>query len=117
MLRIFRGRGLSHRFARECDEISTFVVVAPLRPAAREAARELLAEGPPFDLASTALESHQVFLTDREVVFLFEGPDAKENVQKIAGSPDMWRAAARWREVLAGRPRIAESAYVWTRPA
>ena len=97
--------------------MSTFVVVAPLRPAAREAARELLAQGPPFDPESTALESHQVFLTDREVVFVFEGPDAKETVQKVAGDPGVWRAAARWRELLAGRPRIADNAYIWTRPA
>ena len=97
--------------------MSTFVVVAPLRPAAREAARELLAQGPPFDPEGTALESHQVFLTDREAVFLFEGPDAKETVQKVTGDPGVWRAAARWRELLAGRPRIAESAYTWARSA
>ena len=97
--------------------MSTFVVVAPLRPAAREAARQLLAEGPPFDPHAAGLERHDVFVTDREVVFVFEGPDAKKKVEKIAGDPGVWRAAARWGEVLAGRPRIAESAYVWTRPA
>lgn len=97
--------------------MSPFVVVAPLRPGTREAARALLAEGPPFDPEATALESHQVFLTDREVVFLFDGPNARENVQQVSGSPDMWRAAARWSEVLAGRPRIAENAYAWARPA
>ena len=97
--------------------MSTFVVVAPLRPAAREAARELLAQGPPFAPDGTTLESHHVFLTDREVVFLFEGPDVKETVQKVAGDPGVWRAAVRWRELLAGRPRIADSAYSWARPA
>lgn len=95
--------------------MSRFVVVAPLKVGARTAAQALLAEGPPFDPEGTPLERHDVFVTDREVVFLFEGPEAQEAVQKLAGDPAVWRAAARWRELLAGRPRIAEDVYSWTR--
>ena len=95
--------------------MSRLVVVAPLRPGGREAAERLLGEGPPFDPGATPLERHEVFVTDREVVFLFEGPGAKEAVQALAGEPELWRAAARWRECLAGRPRIARGAYTWAR--
>jgi hypothetical protein len=77
----------------------------------------LLAEGPPFDPGATPLERHDVFVTDREVVFLFEGPEAREAVQELAGDPGVWRAAARWRELLAGRPRIADDVYAWERAA
>jgi len=97
--------------------MSRFVVVAPLRAGARAAAQALLAEGPPFDPGATPLERHDVFVTDREVVFLFEGPGAREAVQDIAGDPGVWRAAARWRELLAGRPRIAGDVYAWERAA
>jgi len=95
--------------------MSRFVVVAPLQVGARPAAQALLAEGPPFDLEATPLERHDVFVTNREVVFLFEGPEAKEAVQKLAGDPGVWRAGKRWQELLAGRPRIAEDAYSWAR--
>ena len=27
----------------------------------------------------------------------------------------MWRAAAAWRDILAGRPRLAEQVYDWSR--
>jgi hypothetical protein len=95
--------------------MSTFVVVAPLRDGARDEARRLLAGGPPFDPLTTPLERHGVFLTDREVVFVFEGPEAKEAVQGLASDPAMWRVAAAWREVLGGRPRLAENVFGWTR--
>lgn len=95
--------------------MSRFVVVAPLRAGARAGALTLLADGPPFDPAGTSLERHDVFVTDREVVFLFEGPEARDAVQTLAGDPAVWRAGAKWSELLAGRPRIADDAFAWTR--
>lgn len=95
--------------------MSRFIVVAPLRPRARAAAQALLADGPPFDPAATTLERHEIFVTDHEVVFVFEGPEAREAVQKLAGDPGVWRAAAAWRDLLSGRPRIAEDGYSWAR--
>jgi hypothetical protein len=94
-----------------------FVVVVPLKEGAREEARSLLAGGPPFDPGTTPLERHEVFLTDREVVFVFAGPKAKEAVQSLTSEPSMWRAAAAWRGVLGGRPRMAEHVFDWTRSA
>jgi hypothetical protein len=54
--------------------MSRLVVIAPLRENARERAVQLLSEGPPFQLEETAFDRHQVYLTDREAVFVFEGP-------------------------------------------
>jgi hypothetical protein len=94
-----------------------FVVVVPIRPGTRDKARALLEDGPPFDPGSTDLASHAVFLTDREVVFLFEGGDPRSAVQALASDPALWRAAAGWHDVLAGRPRLASGLYAWSRDA
>lgn len=91
------------------------VVVAPLKEGTRETARLLIEEGPPFDPATTSLAQHHVLLTDREAVFLFEGPDARAAVERVVGNPSVWRAATAWREILAERPRIAEVAFSWVR--
>lgn len=93
-----------------------FVVVAPLRESMRDQARVLIEQGPPFDLTQTTLASHEVFLTAREAVFVFEGASAKDAVEQLIGEPGVWRSAAAWTECLAGRPRLAEEKFSWIRP-
>ena len=46
-------------------------VVLPVLPESHDAARELLAGGPPFDPEALGLDSHHVFLTASEVIFVF----------------------------------------------
>jgi len=92
-----------------------FVVVAPLREGMRESARLLVAEGPPFDLGATTLSDHEVYLTEREAVFVFTGSHAREELERAVGDPGVWKAAAAWRDCLDGRPRIAEEAFLWER--
>jgi len=94
---------------------SRLVVVAQLKDGTRERARELVGEGPPFELEGTGLSGHQVYVTEREVVFVFEGAHPRTAVEELAGDPSVWRAASAWREILAGRPRLAEQAYDWSR--
>jgi hypothetical protein len=96
--------------------MSRVAVVVPLRPEALEAARALVEEGPPFDLADTPLEAHCVYLTDHEAVFVFEGPDARAVVERLVGEAGVWNAATAWRGCLAGKPRVAEPLYAWRRP-
>jgi hypothetical protein len=96
--------------------VSRVAVVVPLRPDALETARRLVDEGPPVDLADTTLESHAVFLSDREAVFVFEGPDVRAVVEQLIGEADVWAAATVWRGCLDGKPRIAEATYAWQRP-
>jgi hypothetical protein len=97
------------------DSPSRLVVVAPLAEGTRERARELLADGPPFEPEGTSLSAHRVYLTEREVVFVFQGTQPRAALERLAGDAGMWRAAAAWREVLAGRPQIAEQVYDWRR--
>lgn len=94
---------------------SHVVVVAPLKPGTRDAAQALIASGPPFALVESELVGHHVHLTDREVVFVFEGVSARSAVEHLVGDPGVWRAAASWRECLAGRPRLAVEAFSWAR--
>jgi hypothetical protein len=92
--------------------MSRLVVVAPLKPGGEARARELLAEGPPFDLEGTKFDSHEVFMTSQEVVFVFEGG---ETLNFDAGDPVITHAAQAWAECLDGRPRIARSVFSWSR--
>jgi hypothetical protein len=92
--------------------MSRLVVVAPLKLGAEARARELLDEGPPFDLEGSAFEAHEVFVTPQEVVFVFEG---NETLILTAGDPAIMRAAKAWADCLDGRPRIARSAFSWKR--
>lgn len=91
------------------------VAVLPLKPGARARAEALLRDGPPFDLEQTQFDRHQVFVTDREVVFVFEGSGPSHTLQVPAEDPALWKAAAGWQACLSERPRVAVTAYSWER--
>jgi hypothetical protein len=95
--------------------LSNLVVVLPIKPGARERAQDLLRRGPPFDPDEAGLERHQAFVTEDEVVFLFEA-DARDAVERLADDAALWQAAKGWTELVAGPPRLAEGVYSWARP-
>jgi hypothetical protein len=90
-------------------------VVVPIKRGKAEVARQLTEEGPPFELEEVGLERHHVFVGEREVIFVFEGEEAAAAVDALARSPGVLKAAVRWRGILAGRPRLAEERFGWTR--
>lgn len=94
--------------------MSRLVLVVPLAEGARERARALLRLGPPFDPDAAGLERHHVFLTDYELVFVFEA-DAPQAVERLAADETLWEAAAGWSDLVAGPPRLAEDVYSWIR--
>jgi hypothetical protein len=96
--------------------VSSLAVVVPLRPDMLAEARRLIEQGPPFDLADTPLDSHWIHLTDHEAVFVFDGPGAREVVERVVGEASVWEAATAWRACLAGKPRVAETVFAWRRP-
>jgi hypothetical protein len=90
-------------------------VVLPLRPESRDAVQELVVDGPPFDpRAIPGLVRHEVFVTPREAVFVFETDTGEDTLESLLEDPTIWRAAAGWRDHLAGPPRLAEAEYVWS---
>lgn len=96
--------------------MSRVAVVVPLKEGTRPLAELLIEEGPPFDLERSGLEHHEVFLTDREAVFVFEGQDARVAIEQLLGEADVWRAATVWRDCLSGQPLLGAEIFSWDRP-
>jgi len=90
------------------------VIVVPLKPGARAKARELIEQGPPFMLEETDFARHEVHLTDREVVFVFESPTGP-TLSLSGEDPELHRLADDWAALMDGRPRKAETVFAWTR--
>ena len=92
-------------------------VVLPLRAGASERVRELVAHGPPFDPAETPLTRHELLLTSREAIFVFEAAaESVETLLLLLGQLDeVGEAAAAWAEVVAGPPRLADVVFAWER--
>jgi hypothetical protein len=91
------------------------VVVVPLVEGSEGKARELAAAGPPFDPSELALELHELLLTPREAIFVFESLTAA-GLESVFAALDVWAAAEAWRELVDGPPEIAAVAYSWHRP-
>lgn len=83
------------------------VVTVPLRKGRIGQVRELIAQGPPFDPAELGLTRHEVFLSDDEAVFVFEGPTARSTLERATRDPSLWRIWLAWRQCVRGRPRLA----------
>ncbi len=90
-------------------------IVLPLKEGTAERVRELAAAGPPFDPEATYLTRHQLLLTSHEAILVFEALSAG-GLEALLGQFDVWAAAAAWRDLVAGPPRLAEVAYAWERP-
>lgn len=87
-------------------------LVIPLKPGVKAKAESLLAHGPPFDPADLGLESHEVFLTEHEAVFVFEGVPSVL-LRRSAEDETIWTAAEAWEPLVEGSIRFAERAFAW----
>jgi hypothetical protein len=90
-------------------------VVIPLREAALDTARELLAAGPPFSPETLGLDAHHVYLTGSEAIFVFESQNGAAALEPLLSEPGLWQRAAEWRDLVSGPPRMAEDAFSWER--
>ena len=82
-----RLHGLTGRW----DTPERVALVVPIRPGSQAQAETLLAAGPPFDPSEFGLVSHEVFVTEREVIFLFEGSPSVF-AQHLAEDDSFWEA-------------------------
>jgi hypothetical protein len=96
--------------------VRRFVVTVQLARGAEKKVREILREGPPFDLEGSSLERHFVFVASDELVFLFEGDGADEEAERLLKDPRVLGEAGRIRAYLAGKPRVPEEVFGWERP-
>ncbi len=88
-------------------------IIVPLRKRVLADAAALVEQGPPFDLEAVGIERHDVLLSEREVIFLFEGTQLDETIQRLLHDPSVWQAASGWARVIAGPPRLAEQRFGW----
>jgi hypothetical protein len=93
-------------------------IVADLKRGSHGRAAELIAKGPPFDLAQSGLASHSVYLSGDEVVFVFEAHEVESIVEDLVDEPFQYKlqgALDEWRAIVDGPPRIAREHFGWER--
>jgi hypothetical protein len=90
---------------------NAFLVAVRLEPARRDEAIALLRAGPPFEPSETTLSSHEVFVLDDEIVFLFETEDRDATREE---GFELFDAALAWQKVIRD-VRIGECVYAWRR--
>jgi hypothetical protein len=77
----------------------------------RSRAKRLLAKGLPFDPEAAGLESHEILVSDEEVVFVFEASGQHLRDRLVAGA-SAWTAGGAWKDLVVAAPRFAETVYV-----
>jgi hypothetical protein len=114
--------------ARHADPGEQVAVIVSLRKGSVAKAKELIAQGPPFDPALFGLSRHEVFVGGREAVFVFTGPHVRDKLARATRNPTLWLAGLAWTACVAGRPRLSsardagpeadtEPVYSWVAPA
>jgi hypothetical protein len=88
-------------------------VVVPFKEGAREQVAELLEDGPPFDPKALGLERHEVFLGDREAIFVFEGLPAVV-LERLLRDGVLANATEAWEPLLEGQAQFADQVYTWS---
>jgi hypothetical protein len=95
------------------DKIS---VIAQIRPGKREQLERLLEQGPPFDLEAEGFERHEVFVGDTDVVFIFTGPGAVTQLERMAASRALFAHVLKMTGLVSA-PRMLNQTFEWHRPA
>ena len=88
-------------------------VVARLREGADARARELIAQGPPFDPRGMGFDRLAVYLSPGEVIFHFEGRDAAQKLADVIDDMVVSASFGAWASLLEGTPRLAHESYFW----
>jgi hypothetical protein len=81
-------------------------LVARLKDGNGPRAAELIAAGPPFDLAETGIVRHSVYLSVGEVVFVFEGHQVEWMVDDLINDPFQPKLPERARRLAVDRRRL-----------
>jgi hypothetical protein len=101
---------------REEELMERVAIVVHLKEGTQSRAAELLAKGPPFDLAETGIVRHSVYLSSHEIVFVFEGHEIEWVVDELIDEPfhhELQRALEQWRAIVDEPPRMAREQFGW----
>jgi hypothetical protein len=91
-------------------------IIARLKAGCEQRAADLVGAGPPFDLTDTGIVHHSIYISPREAVFLFEGPEVEWIVDQLVDEPfhyELQHALEQWREIVDGQPRVAREQFGW----
>jgi hypothetical protein len=95
------------------DVPERLAVVARLRPGSGERARQILAEGAPYELGESGFRRHSVFLAEETVVFVFEAPGIEGLVRALVDDPTTSTTFSVWGPLLEGTPVLAREEFYW----
>lgn len=99
--------------AADPSSLETAAIVVPLKPGSKTAAEALLRNGPPFDPGRLGLARHEVYLSEEEAIFVFQGLPSVF-AERLAEDDLFWNAATAWRPLIRGRARFADPTYSWS---
>jgi hypothetical protein len=91
-------------------------IIARLRKGSEQRAAELVAAGPPFDIADTGIVRHSIYISSSEAVFVFEGHEVEWIVDQLIDEPfhyELHQALEQWREIVEGQPHVARERFDW----
>jgi hypothetical protein len=91
--------------------------MARLKRGAAATAQQLLLQGPPLELGASRLERHMVFLSEEELVLVFEGERADEEASRFLQSSDAVEGTDRLGELLEDPPALLREVFSWERPS
>jgi len=99
--------------------VDRFVLAARLKPDGRQRAEALLAEHSALGVEEleTSFDRHSIFLSETEVIFLFEGKGAHEAVRALFNDPVRSTLIGHWLPLFDGPLHQAPEAYSWERRA
>jgi hypothetical protein len=101
--------------------VDRFVLAARLKPDGRQRAETLLAEHAALGAeeleTEAAFHRHAIFLSETEVIFLFEGEGAHEAVRALFNDPVRSTLISHWLPLFDGPIHQATEAYLWERRA
>jgi hypothetical protein len=110
--------GIIHEITEQVETMRNAIssqrlaVIVPVRKGKRDKAERLLAKGPPFDAEHVGLERHEVFLGERDAIFVFDAT-SDVSLEKLLADAKLWTRAAAWHDVVAGPPRLVRASYAW----
>jgi hypothetical protein len=95
--------------------VERLVMLARLKPEARDRALELVEEHRAGHAAETDFERHAIFLAPEEIVFYFEGQDAEKTARRILNDPVRSTMLAPWLPLFDGPLHAAPEVDYWER--
>lgn len=96
--------------------LTRVAVRVPIHPKQVGRVRALVAGGPPYDLDGVpGLDHHDVYVSDCDVLFVFEGADPGLAVERVMRDARAWGAFEDWDEHVAGAPSVVQPDYTWSR--